>query len=207
MRGLFITFEGPEGAGKSTQIRQLKRYLTDKGFAVIRTREPGGTFIGDEIRDILLDIDNKDMDYKVEALLYAASRAQLVKNIISPALTKGKIVLSDRFIDSSLAYQAYGRELPFDMILEINRWATSCLDPDLTFYLKLPAEEGLKRVEQGSADRIESEDLVFHQRVENGYKELAEIYNERYRIIDATEPKEKVLEKIIEEVDKVLALK
>ena len=204
MRGLFITFEGAEGAGKSTQIKRLKEYLIDKGFPVVCTREPGGTYIGDEIRDILLDVDNQTMDHKVEALLYAASRAQLVKNIISPALTKGKVVLSDRYMDSSLAYQSYGRELPLDMILEINRWATSCLDPDLTFYLDLPAEEGLKRVANSHADRIESEDIEFHKKVEEGYRELAQMYSKRYRNIDATVEEEKVFEKIVAEADRVL---
>lgn len=204
MRGLFITFEGVEGAGKSTQIDLLKKYLVEKGYPVISTREPGGTYIGDEIRDILLDIDNKDMDYKVEALLYASSRAQLVKNIISPALTRGKIVLSDRYIDSSLAYQAFGRELPFDMILEVNRWATSCLDPDLTIYLKLPVEDGLNRVPKTTADRIESESIVFHKKVSKGYEELVKMYSDRYRVIDATAEKTEIHHKIIEKVEEAL---
>ena len=204
MRGFFITFEGLEGAGKSTQINKLKDYLTRKNLAVVCTREPGGTFIGDEIRDILLDVDNKDMDFKVEALLYAASRAQLVKNVISPALSNGKIVLSDRYIDSSLAYQAYGRELPLDIITEINRWAVSCLEPDLTFYLKLPAEEGLKRLSTRPSDRIESEELSFHQRVENGYDELVQLHKDRYRIIDAMKSEQEVHKKIVEEIKKVI---
>lgn len=205
MRGLFITFEGLEGSGKSTQIKLLKRFLSDKGYTVISTREPGGTLLGDEMRDILLDIDHHDMDYKVEALLYAASRAQLVKNVISPALSRGKIVLSDRYIDSSLAYQVFGRELPFDVILEINRWATSCLDPDLTFYLTLPAEDGLKRLASRKTDRIESEDLSFHKKVEEGYNKLSEMYGERYFEIDALESKEEIHLNIVNKVKEVLS--
>lgn len=204
MRGLFITFEGIEGAGKSTQIKLLKRYLKESGYQVISTREPGGTYIGDEIRDILLDVDNHDMDYKVEALLYAASRAQLVKNIISPALSRGKIVLSDRFIDSSLAYQAFGRELPFDTVFEINRWATSCLDPDLTIILKIPVEEGLKRVSVREIDRIEAEDISFHKKVESGYMELVEMYPERFFVVDGTAEKKEIHENIIKKVDELL---
>ena len=207
MRGLFITFEGLEGAGKSTQIKKLMDYLLQKDLDVVTTREPGGTFIGDEIRDILLDVDNTDMDYKVEALLYAASRAQLVKNIISPALVQGKIVLSDRYVDSSLAYQAYGRELLFDTVREVNGWATSSLDPDLTFYLKLPVHDGLKRIlKSRKIDRIESEDISFHERVEAGYNKLAEMFSDRYRIIDASLDEEKVFDQILENVKEAINL-
>lgn len=201
MKGFFITFEGLEGAGKSTQIKVLQKYLASKGWPTIITREPGGTYIGDEIRDILLDIDNKDLDYKVEAFLYAASRAQLVSKIIKPALEEGKIVLSDRYIDSSLAYQGYGRRLPIDLILEFNKWATSALQPDLTLLLHLPAEVGLKRNNSEQADRIESESLAFHKRVEEGYDELARMNKDRYRIIDAKQESRKVSQCIIEVVE------
>ncbi len=204
-KGLFITFEGLEGAGKSTQIKKVEKHLASKGFASIVTREPGGTFIGDELRDILLDIENKDIDYKVEALFYAASRAQLVSKVIKPALQNGKFVLSDRYIDSSLAYQSYGRGLPLDLILECNKWAISDMMPDITFLLRLGAEEGLRRCQDRTADRIESESLDFHQRVENGYDELAQMYKDRYRVIDAKSDPEIVSQKIIEEIDKLLA--
>lgn len=200
-KGLFITFEGLEGAGKSTQIKLLQKYLASKGRPSVFTREPGGTYIGDELRDILLDVDNKDIDYKVEALLYAASRAQLVAKVIRPALHEGKIVLSDRYIDSSLAYQGFGRGLPLDLILEFNKWATDALQPDLTFLLKIPAEVGLNRYANKPADRIESESMTFHNRVENGYDELANTYKDRYRIIDATKDVQAVGEEIIGIVD------
>lgn len=200
-KGFFITFEGLEGAGKSTQIKILQKYLASKGWPTVITREPGGTYIGDEIRDILLDIDNKDLDYKVEALLYAASRAQLVSKIIKPALEDGKIVLSDRYVDSSLAYQGYGRRLPIDLILEFNKWATGGLQPDLTLLLHLPAETGLARNNSEQADRIESESLAFHKRVEEGYDELARMNKDRYEIIDATRDAEKVSRDIIEIVE------
>jgi len=203
-RGFFITFEGLEGAGKSTQMKILKKHLASKGWPVVVTREPGGTRIGDEIRDILLDIDNKDIDYKVEALLYAASRAQLVSKIIRPALEEGKVVLSDRYIDSSLAYQGYGRGLPTDLILEFNRWGTDALQPDLTLLLKLPAEVGLSRNDSEQADRIESECISFHKRVEAGYDEMAGLSKDRYRIIDGSQSSEKVSQEIIKVVEDML---
>lgn len=203
-RGLFITFEGLEGAGKSTQIKLLKNYLMSKGWPTVTTREPGGTYIGDEIRDILLDIDNKDIDYKLEALLYAASRAQLVAVVIKPALAENKIVLSDRYVDSSIAYQGYGRGLPIDLILEFNKWATEGLEPDLTFLLRLPAEVGQSRNQAKQADRIESESIDFHKRVENGYDELAKQYKDRYRVIDATKDIETVSRDIINIVNENL---
>ncbi len=205
MSGLFITFEGIEGAGKSTQINILKDYLISKGWPTICTREPGGTYIGDELRDILLDIDNTDIDSKVEALLYAASRAQLVAKIIKPALDEGKIVLSDRYIDSSLAYQGYGRGLPLDVIMEFNQWATSSLQPDLTFLFKLSAETGFSRMKVEQADRIESENMDFHKRVEAGYEELAKMYKKRYQVIDATQDIEAISQQIINGIDKLLA--
>jgi dTMP kinase len=128
----------------------------------------------------------------------------LVKNIISPALSRGKIVLSDRYTDSSLAYQAFGRELPFDMILEINHWATSCLDPDLTFYLKLPVEEGMRRVSTREADRIEAEEISFHRKVESGYRELIEMHPERFSIVNGVSTKQEIHENIIKRVNELL---
>jgi dTMP kinase len=204
-RGFFITFEGLEGAGKSTQIKLLQKHLISRGFSTVVTREPGGTYIGDEIRDILLDIDNKDIDYKVEAFLYAASRAQLISKIIKPALEDGKIVLSDRYIDSSLAYQGYGRGLPIDLILEFNEWGTDALQSDLTFLLRLPAEVGLARNVTGQADRIESESLPFHKRVEKGYDEMAAMNKDRYHVLDGTRQTSLVSDEIIAVVDKLLA--
>ncbi|KKN19043.1 hypothetical protein LCGC14_0949710 [marine sediment metagenome] len=204
-KGFFVTFEGVEGAGKSTQIKIMKKYLGKKGWPIVTTREPGGTFIGDELRDILLDVDNKDIDPKVEALLYAASRAQLVSNVIKPALEEKKVVLSDRYIDSSLAYQGYGRGLPIDAILDFNKWATSALQPDLTFLFRLPAEQGLARTSTKHADRIESESISFHKKVEKGYDELAASYKDRYHVIDATKTTEQVTQEIKAVIDNMLA--
>ncbi len=204
-KGFFVTFEGIEGAGKSTQIKILQKYLMSKGWPSVMTREPGGTFIGDELRDILLDIDNKDIDHKVEALLYAASRAQLVAKVIKPALDENKIVLSDRYIDSSLAYQGYGRGLSQDAILECNSWATDDLQPDLTFLFRLSAEEGLKRASKKQADRIESEAISFHKKVEKGFDELAAKYKDRYHVLDATKTAEQVSQEIKAVIDHMLA--
>lgn len=204
-KGFFITIEGLEGAGKSTQMQLLKDHLIKDGWQVVCTREPGGTYIGDEIRDILLDPDNKDIDYKVEALLYAASRAQLVSKVILPALQEGRIIISDRYIDSSLAYQCYGRDLPLDVVLEFNKWATGGLEPNLTIFLKIDAAEGLKRATSTYADRIEQEGLNFHQKVEQGYLELAQIYANRYFVVDADGEASKTHQKIVEKVDSMLS--
>lgn len=206
MSGYFITFEGIEGGGKSTQIKILQNYLTSRGIATIATREPGGTFIGDELRDILLDVHNKDLDYRVEALLYAASRAQLISKIINPALSEDKVVLSDRYIDSSLAYQGYGRGLPIDVITNFNFWATLGLTPSLTFLFKLPAEIGLGRTKPEQADRIESECIEFHKRVEHGYDELAKVHRDRYHVLDATKDIDEISNEIISVIDKKLSI-
>ncbi|RJQ32978.1 MAG: dTMP kinase [Actinobacteria bacterium] len=204
-KGFFITLEGLEGAGKSTQMQLLKDHLVQVGWQVVCTREPGGTYIGDEIRDILLDPDNSDLDYRVEALLYAASRAQLVSKTIMPALNEGKIVICDRFIDSSLAYQCYGRGLPLDVVLEFNKWATEAIKPNLTILLDIDVEEGLKRATTTQADRIEQEDLSFHQRVEHGYTELAKQYSNRYFIVNANQESTDIHHQITQKVDTLLS--
>lgn len=174
-RGLLITFEGPDGSGKSTQISKLKEYLSNKGFEVVYTREPGGTEISEKIRDIVLDNKNNSMADMCEALLYAASRAQLVSEVIKPALSTGKVVICDRFVESSIVYQGIGRRLGIDRIRSINEAATDGLTPDITFLLTIPFEEGLKRKEkQKSLDRLENSGDDFHRRVYEGYMGLAD---------------------------------
>lgn len=199
MRGLFITMEGPDGSGKSTQINNLKEYLEKQGHEVVLTREPGGTNISEEIRNIILDKAHTEMDYMTEALLYAAARAQLVAQIILPALSKGQTVICDRFVDSSIVYQGVGRGLGVDLVEEINRYAIRDCMPDITFLLKLPAAEGIKRkVQQGDQDRLELEKLSFHEKVFNGYLMLEERYPHRVKGIDANKPIEVLSNEIIE---------
>ena len=184
-KGLFITFEGGDGAGKSTQIERLKGYLEEEGYEVLLTREPGGTNVGEKIREVLLDPANVEMDPMTETMLYAAARAQLVAEVIRPALHKGMIVISDRFLDSSLAYQAWGRELG-SSVLEINSYGIGDCMPDLTVYLRVDPDTGRKRIRQREQDRIESETEQFHQKVFNGYEQLCKDYPERIFCVDAS---------------------
>ena len=186
-RGYFIVFEGGEGAGKSTQMSGLVRWLQARGEEVVTTREPGGTAIGQRIRDLLLDPSAREMGAHTEALLYAADRAQHVSEVIRPALEAGKVVVSDRFVDSSLAYQGMARGLGLEEIYRISEWATGGLLPDVVFYLKLDAEKGLDRVGD-ERDRIESEETDFHRRVARAYVELAARYPHRFVVLDASRP-------------------
>lgn len=174
---MFITFEGPDGSGKSTQIPLLVDALRAEGRTVFATREPGGTPIGDQIRQVLHDLKNAEMDAHTEILLYAASRAQLVAQEIRPRLARGEIVICDRYADSTLAYQGYGRGLDLDTLRRILTFATGGLKPNLTIYLDLPAEDGLARREQASHqgaewNRLDAEGLAFHRRVREGYQAL-----------------------------------
>lgn len=197
-QGFFITFEGIEGSGKSTQINLLSKYMEKKGFEVVITREPGGTKLGKEIRSLLLDPEYGNMDYKAEILLYAADRAQHVKEVIKPALEAGKTVISDRFIDSNLAYQAAGRGLNFKKVYEINSWVIDSCWPDLTFLLDIDIKEGLRRARALSSDqtgdRLEREVDAFHKRVRNAYLDMAS--EERFVIIDGSRKKNKVQKEI-----------
>ncbi len=187
MKGLFITLEGGDGAGKSTQIRNIERFFTEKGLVVVHTREPGGTAISEKLRDILLDKHNSEMSAETEMLIYAAARAQHVREFIIPALEKGEIVICDRYVDSSVAYQAYGRELG-DMVAEVNRHATGGLMPDMTFWLDIDPEAGRARAAKaGDLDRLEREKMDFHYRVYDGYRKIAEAEPERVRRIDASD--------------------
>lgn len=191
---MFITFEGPEGSGKTTQARLLAEHLRQKGYAVVLTREPGGTAIGDEIRAVLHNPDHVEMSPWTEVFLYTASRAQLVAQVIRPALKAGKVVICDRFYDSTLAYQGYGRGLDLAALWRITRLATGGLVPDLTLYLDVPPDEGLarRRLGGGEWNRMDQETLAFHRRVRAGYLELAGLEPERWAIIDATRSVEEV---------------
>ena len=185
MRGLFITLEGGDGAGKSTQIRNIEGFFGKKGLVVVHTREPGGTAISEKLRDILLDSSNLEMHAVTEMLIYAASRAQHVRELVMPALEEGKIVICDRFLDSSMAYQAYGRGLG-DMVDIVNSYATDGLSPDITFWMDIDPKAGRERVSKmGALDRLEMEQLDFHYKVYEGYRTLAEQNPDRIKRIDA----------------------
>lgn len=189
-KGLFITFEGGEGCGKTTVIKALEQELNKEGLDILITREPGGSVIAEQIRNIILDKKNTLMDPKTEALLYAASRRQHLVEIVIPALKRGTIVLSDRYLDSSLAYQGYARGIGIDDVLSINRFAIADTMPDLTFFLDLKPEEGLKRIalhRSNEVNRLDLEKLSFHQKVYEAYKLLLEKYPDRILRIDASQ--------------------
>jgi dTMP kinase len=213
MGGAFITFEGIEGTGKSTQIALLAAHLSAQGAAVTLTREPGGTPIGDEVRRILLDPANTALDPKAELLLYAAARAQHLAELVVPARSAGKIVLCDRFSDATLAYQGYGRGLDLGLIGELDRIVTDGMRPDLTILLDIEAEAGLLRARgrnsRGGLEaeaRFENEQLSFHERVRRGYLELARREPGRFRIVDASPAPETVQETIRRIVDEMLTI-
>lgn len=201
-KGLLIVFEGIEGSGKSTQIEFLADYLTGQGYKVVKTREPGGTAIGDAIRHILLVPDHKEMTAWTEFLLYAASRAQHVKEIIKPALERGEIVLTDRYIESSLAYQGYGRDLDLDKLIDISRLTTGGIESDIVILLDFPVEKGIVRATRKGADRLEQESLEFHQKVRQGYLALKGKYPAKFFIIDAAQGPHEIRAQIIEIIKK-----
>lgn len=195
-KGLFISFEGADGSGKSTQYRIFAEYLKQQGYDTVLTREPGGTPISESIRNIILDPNNSEMSDMTEALLFAASRAQLVSQVIRPAVEQGKIVLCDRFMDSSIAYQGYARGLG-DCVRIINEYAVEGMQPDITFFLDLKPEDGRKRnIAAGKLDRMEQQAIEFHDKVYHAYLSLAEIYKDRYAVIDASGSIEEVQERI-----------
>lgn len=205
-KGLFITFEGPDGSGKTTVSTAVCRRLKDEGYSVEYTREPGGSKIAEEIRQVILDPANTDMDARCEALLYAASRRQHLVDEVLPSLEKGITVISDRFIDSSLAYQGVGRGIGIDAVYDINQFAIGSCMPDKTIFLNIDAEEGLRRIQKGRAslDRLDQESAAFHEKVYEGYRQVVEKYRERMIIIDASEPVDEVIEKAYEAVKGVL---
>jgi dTMP kinase len=212
MRGFFITLEGGEGSGKTTQLRALLTHLRSTEREVVETRDPGGTSIGNQIRNLLLDGENARMDPLTELLLYEASRAQLVQEIVRPALEAGRIVVCDRFTDSTVAYQGYGRGLDLDLIARLNELATRGIQPDLTCLLDLDPTVGLERVSSRLAaprsrrDRLENEALAFHERVRHGYRTLAATEPERVILLDATQGILGLAEEIGRQVDARLGL-
>ena len=193
MKGTFITIEGTDGTGKSTQIALLAEFLRQKGLPVVLTREPGGTPIGEKIRQILLDVENGDMTPSTEALLYAASRAQHVSQTIRPALEAGAVVICDRFYDSSVVYQAYGRGLGEAMVQSINQWALDGLEPDCTLLFTLPPKKALDRASNDhTSDRLEQEGLSFQETVYEAYQALAKAAPNRVVAVDASQSVEEV---------------
>ena len=189
MKGIFITMEGPDGSGKTTQISLLSDFLKEQGYEVLITREPGGTVISEAIRALLLDPSHREMKPETEMLLYAAARAQLVQQVIGPAIDAGQAVISDRFVDSSVVYQGIARGLGVDTVYAVNRPAIGKYRPDVTFLMELSAEEGIRRKkDQAELDRMEQESLDFHRKVAEGYRALKEQDRDRIYPIDATLP-------------------
>lgn len=197
MTGLFITFEGPDGAGKTTQVNAFVNKLRTMGHTVLQTREPGGTVISDKIRGLILDPEHTEMADTTEVLLYAASRAQHVRETILPALEKGKIVVCDRFVEASIAYQGYGLGINLEEVRAINQFATGGLVPDRTYLLDLPVAIGRERLQvRTGLDRIEQKGAEYHERVRAGFREIACQHPQRIRVIDASKPVEEVAEEI-----------
>ncbi len=202
MKGIFITLEGPDGSGKSTQINLLKKHFNQVGRDVILTREPGGTIISEKIREVILDNDHTEMGYVTEALLYAAARAQHVEEVIIPALTEGKIIICDRFVDSSYVYQGIGRGLG-DVVKTINDIAIKGYMPDITFLFKLDPAVGKSRIT--SNDRLDMESIAYHEKVYQAYIELEKIDPTRIKAIDASKSIEEVHQQIITYIDTLIS--
>ena len=190
MTGLFIVFEGGEGAGKSTQEALLAQWLTERGERVVRTREPGGTPAGEAIRAVLLGNEYTGLSDRAEALLFAAARGEHVAHVIAPELQQGAIVICDRYLDSSVAYQGYGRDLGVDRVRDLSLWATGGLLPDLTIVLDVDPSLGLSRVE--SPDRLESEPIDYHLKVRDAFLDIAAKESERYLVVDASGSKDEI---------------
>ena len=203
--GYFITFEGGEGTGKTTIITYLTKYLTEKGYDVISTREPGGIDIAEQIRSIILDVKNTKMDYRTEALLYAASRTQHLAEKVIPALKENKIVLCDRYLDSSLVYQGIARGLGIENVLKVNMFALEYM-PNITFFIDVKPEICFKRLKDNNRemDRLDLEKMDFHNMVYEGYKEVAKMYPKRIVSIDGDRKIEEIIEDIRIRIDKLL---
>ena len=203
---LFITFEGPEGSGKTTQIKRLTEHLRGRGCDVLTVREPGGTSISEQIRAVLHSLNNREMQPRTEILLYCAARAQLVGQVIRPHLQSGGVVLCDRYADSTLAYQGYGRRLDLQTLRMILDFATGGLAPDLTLYLDIDVEAGLKRKKIGGDEwnRMDDLDVEFYRRVRNGYLQIVGQDPARWVVVDAARSEETIAQEIWERVKKRL---
>ena len=192
-KGLFLTIEGPDGSGKTTACQTVLQRLKQEGYDVIYTREPGGSNIAEQIRSVILDVNNTEMEIRTEAMLYAAARRQHLIEVVLPALKENKIIVCDRFVDSSLAYQGYGRGIGIDEVMSINQFAIGNNFPDLTIYYDVDATVGLQRIANRSGlDRLDKESLAFHQKVVEGYKIICSRYPERIKIVDASQDMDKV---------------
>lgn len=202
-KGLFISIEGPDGSGKSTQINNIKHFFEDKGRELVFTREPGGTIIGERIRELLLDKSHTEMDPMTEAMLYAAARAQHVAQVIKPALEEGKVVVCDRFVDSSIAYQGFGRQLG-ESVAKINEFAVDGCMPDITFLMKLDPRVGKDRIGSREQDRLELEKEAFHISVFEGYLALEKAYPDRIFGVDASRTINEIKTDIYRKLEEVL---
>jgi len=203
LKGKFITFEGPEGAGKTSVLEKLMKDIKDMDIEPVFTREPGGIHIAEKIREVILHKDHTEMDPRTEALLYAAARRQHLVEKVIPAIESGKVVFCDRFIDSSLAYQGHARGLGIDEVFSINEFAINGVMPDLTFYFKIDPEVGLQRIAKSSErekNRLDLENLSFHQKVQEGYQKVLERFPDRMIVIDA----EKSIEEVVNDVKTAL---
>ena len=199
MNGMFITVEGPDGSGKTTQLALLVEGLRQHGYDVVVTREPGGTIVGNSIRSVLLSPEHHEMTPRVEMMLYAASRAQNVDQVIRPALARGAVVVCDRFVDASIAYQGYGLQYDLQEVQSINQWATNGVTPDLTFLFDLTPSRASERMkERGQLDRIESRDVAFHERVYEGFQTLLREHPERMVRIDANQSVESIQDEVLD---------
>ncbi len=204
---MFLTFEGSDGSGKTTQIHLLAQHLRTAGYTVLTTREPGGTRIGDGIRQLLLDLAHTEMNARAETLLFNAARAQIVAEVIRPALAEGNIVLCDRFADSTLAYQGYGHQQDIAELERLIAYATGGLRPDLTIYLDIPPEDGIRR-NRGRADgdwnRLDAQELSFYQRVEHGYRQLIAQQPHRWTVINASRARQEVHHDVVQALQQKL---
>ena len=206
MKGFFITFEGTEGSGKTTVIEKIEKYYIENGYKVIRTREPGGSKIAEDIRNVILDVNNTNMDSITEAMLYAASRRQHLVEKVIPYVEKGYIVLCDRFIDSSLAYQGHARGLGIDKVYQLNLIATNGLLPDATIYVDVRPEVGLARIKTNNREqnRLDLEKMSFHEKVYEGYHIVSQMFKDRFKVINGEQDREAVFNDTVKVLNELI---